>query len=96
MEKNVIITFNYLCLLYQFLKAVFCLQSAVWTMKFSLCGRLLATGGQDNLLYIWILKDAFMYFDEMRRKYSTGENELTLATVNWKVLRIFSFVFRGG
>jgi len=43
-------------------------------MKFSLCGRLLATGGQDNLLYIWTLKDAFSDFDEMRRKYSTGEN----------------------
>jgi len=49
------------------------LQSAVWTMKFSQCGRLLATGGQDSLLYIWTLKDAFTYFDEMRRKYSEGE-----------------------
>jgi len=43
-------------------------------MKFSLCGRLLATGGQDNLLYIWTLKDAFKDFDEMRRKYSAGMN----------------------
>ena len=49
------------------------LQSAVWTMKFSQCGRLLATGGQDNLLYVWTLKDAFTYFDELRRKYSEGE-----------------------
>jgi len=55
------------------LEVIFCLQSAVWTMKFSQCGRLLATGGQDNLLYIWTLKDAFTYFDEMRRKYSEGE-----------------------
>jgi len=42
-------------------------------MKFSQCGRLLATGGQDNLLHIWTLKTAFAHFDEMRRKYSKGE-----------------------
>jgi WD40 repeat protein len=45
-------------------------MSAIWTMKFSQCGRLLATGGQDNLLHVWVLKEAFSYFDDMRRKYS--------------------------
>ncbi|XP_019646501.1 PREDICTED: WD repeat-containing protein 44-like [Branchiostoma belcheri] len=43
---------------------------AVWTMKFSCCGRLLATAGQDNILRVWVLKGAYSYFDEMRHKYA--------------------------
>ncbi|KAJ4930034.1 hypothetical protein JOQ06_019050 [Pogonophryne albipinna] len=44
---------------------------AVWTMKFSHCGRLLATAGQDNVVRIWVLKTAFDYFNNMRMKYNT-------------------------
>lgn len=47
------------------------LQGAVWTMKFSHCGRLLATAGQDNVVRIWVLKTAFDYFNNMRLKYNT-------------------------
>lgn len=43
---------------------------AVWIMKFSPCGRLLATGGQDNTLRIWVLKSAYNYFNDMRQKYA--------------------------
>ena len=52
----------------------FCLiQGAVWIMKFSPCGRLLATGGQDNTLRIWVLKSAYYYFNDMRQKYADGQ-----------------------
>uniref|UniRef100_A0ABM0MX39 WD repeat-containing protein 44 n=1 Tax=Saccoglossus kowalevskii TaxID=10224 RepID=A0ABM0MX39_SACKO len=44
---------------------------AVWTMKFSYCGRLLATAGQDTILRIWVLKDNYSYFDDMRQKYNS-------------------------
>ncbi|XP_016348342.1 WD repeat-containing protein 44-like isoform X3 [Sinocyclocheilus anshuiensis] len=44
---------------------------AVWTMKFSHCGRLLATAGQDNVVRIWVLKNAHDYFNNMRIKYNT-------------------------
>ncbi|XP_023818678.1 WD repeat-containing protein 44 isoform X1 [Oryzias latipes] len=44
---------------------------AVWTMKFSHCGRLLASAGQDNIVRIWVLKTAFDYFNNMRIKYNT-------------------------
>ncbi|XP_068186465.1 WD repeat-containing protein 44 isoform X2 [Antennarius striatus] len=46
-------------------------MGAVWTMKFSYCGRLLATAGQDNMVRIWVLKTAFDYFNNMRIKYNT-------------------------
>lgn len=53
-------------------------QGAVWTMKFSHCGRLLATAGQDNVVRIWVLKNAYDYFNNMRIKYNTeGKNEHT-------------------
>lgn len=37
-------------------------EGAIWCMKFSACGRLLATAGQDKVLRIWIVKDAFPFF----------------------------------
>ncbi|XP_053570618.1 WD repeat-containing protein 44 [Bombina bombina] len=46
-------------------------MGAVWTMKFSHCGRLLASAGQDNIVRIWVLKNAFDYFNNMRMKYNT-------------------------
>ncbi|XP_025080244.1 WD repeat-containing protein 44-like [Pomacea canaliculata] len=42
---------------------------AIWTMKFSPCGKLLATGGQDSILRVWVLKSCYSYFDDIRRKY---------------------------
>ncbi|XP_078734646.1 WD repeat-containing protein 44 isoform X2 [Lampetra fluviatilis] len=46
-------------------------KGAVWTMKFSHCGRLLATAGQDNVVRIWVLKQAHEFFSNMRQKYNT-------------------------
>ncbi|XP_033638178.1 WD repeat-containing protein 44-like [Asterias rubens] len=48
---------------------------AVWTMKFSPCGRLLATAGQDRMLRVWVLKDHYKYFDDMRQRYSNESRE---------------------
>lgn len=59
----------------------FC-QGAVWTMKFSHCGRLLATAGQDNVVRIWVLKTAFDYFNNMRLKYNTEGNAISIAGFN--------------
>lgn len=46
---------------------------AVWCMKFSSCGRLLATAGQDRVLRIWVLKDAYQFFLDMRTKYNADQ-----------------------
>lgn len=57
-------------------------QGAVWTMKFSHCGRLLATAGQDNVVRIWVLKTAFDYFNNMRLKYNTEGNPFSISDVH--------------
>ncbi|XP_022825934.1 WD repeat-containing protein 44 isoform X3 [Spodoptera litura] len=43
---------------------------AVWCCKFSGCGRLLATAGQDKLLRVWVARDAYHMFQDMRTKYN--------------------------
>lgn len=43
---------------------------AIWCMKFSCCGRLLATAGQDKVLRVWAVRDAFQFFQDMRTKYN--------------------------
>lgn len=48
-------------------------------MKFSHCGRLLASAGQDNVVRIWVLKNAFDYFNNMRMKYNTEGISLFMA-----------------
>ncbi|XP_055589778.1 WD repeat-containing protein 44 isoform X2 [Uranotaenia lowii] len=48
---------------------------AVWCMKFSSCGRLLATAGQDRVLRIWVLKDAYPFFQDMRTKYTAADQK---------------------
>lgn len=49
------------------------LTNAVWCMKFSPCGRLLATAGQDRLLRIWVLKDAYHYFEDLIKKFNSDQ-----------------------
>lgn len=49
------------------------LTGAVWCMKFSPCGRLLATAGQDRLLRIWVLKDAYHYFEDLIKKFNSDQ-----------------------
>lgn len=48
-------------------------SGAVWCMKFSPCGRMLATGGQDKLLRIWVLKDAYHHFEELIKKFNADQ-----------------------
>ncbi|XP_045496427.1 WD repeat-containing protein 44 isoform X2 [Colias croceus] len=46
---------------------------AVWCCKFSVCGRLLATAGQDRLLRVWVTRDACHMFQDMRTKYNAEQ-----------------------
>ncbi|KAL0881968.1 hypothetical protein ABMA27_001721 [Loxostege sticticalis] len=48
-------------------------SGAVWCCKFSVCGRLLATAGQDRLLRVWVTRDAYHMFQDMRTKYNAEQ-----------------------
>ncbi|XP_017786789.1 PREDICTED: WD repeat-containing protein 44 [Nicrophorus vespilloides] len=48
-------------------------EGAIWCMKFSSCGRLLATAGQDKVLRIWVIIDAYQFFHDMRTKYNADK-----------------------
>lgn len=41
-----------------------------FTIKFSICGRLFATAGQDNIVRVWVLRNYLNYFTRMRERYS--------------------------
>ncbi|XP_059081839.1 WD repeat-containing protein 44-like isoform X3 [Tigriopus californicus] len=43
----------------------------IWCMRFSQCGQLLATAGKDTVLRIWVLKNSYDYFKDMRTRYNT-------------------------
>ncbi|KAI1724397.1 WD domain, g-beta repeat domain-containing protein [Ditylenchus destructor] len=43
---------------------------AIWCIKFSMCGRLFATAGQDNIIRVWVLRNHLGYFTRMRERYS--------------------------
>ncbi|KJE92034.1 WD repeat domain-containing protein, variant [Capsaspora owczarzaki ATCC 30864] len=42
---------------------------AIWTVKFSFCGRLMATAGQDTVVRVWSVKDTGPFLEEMKRKF---------------------------
>ncbi|CAF1455193.1 unnamed protein product [Adineta ricciae] len=57
----------------------------IWCMRFSPDGHLLATGGQDSLLKVWVLKSAQPHFDEFARMTanpSKQQNEILTKKFN--------------
>lgn len=49
-------------------------SGAIWCLKFSHCGRLLATAGQDSIIRLWVLRSAHATFAHMRAKYEADPN----------------------
>jgi WD40 repeat protein len=43
---------------------------ALWVMEFSICGRLLATAGQDSVVKVWVLRNSYHFFHELQIKYA--------------------------
>ncbi|VDP00134.1 unnamed protein product [Heligmosomoides polygyrus] len=41
---------------------------AVWCVRFSVCGRLMATAGQDNIIRVWAARSHLKYFIQMRER----------------------------
>ena len=56
----------------------------IWCMKFSQCGQLLATAGQDTILTIWVLKNSYNYFADMRSRYNADNNPKSSPTNSYE------------
>lgn len=48
-------------------------RSIIWSIKFSPCGKLLATAGKDKTLKIWILRSCLEKFIELIKKNNNNE-----------------------
>lgn len=55
------------------------IQGAVWCMKFSLCGRLLATAGQDSIIRVWVLRNHLSYFNALRDRYNSHSKKISMS-----------------
>ena len=44
-------------------------------MKFSKCGRLLATAGRDKVVNMWVLRTALPHFQQKREHQNPGESK---------------------
>uniref|UniRef100_A0A1I7VPM5 WD repeat-containing protein 44 n=1 Tax=Loa loa TaxID=7209 RepID=A0A1I7VPM5_LOALO len=51
---------------------------AIWCMKFSLCGRLLATAGQDSIIRVWVLRNHLSYFNALRDRYNSHSKKISM------------------
>jgi len=45
----------------------------IWCMKFSHCGQLLATAGQDKNIMVWVVKDSYDHFKDIRARYNADQ-----------------------
>ncbi|CAG9536757.1 unnamed protein product [Cercopithifilaria johnstoni] len=52
---------------------------AIWCMKFSLCGRLLATAGQDSIIRVWVLRNHLSYFNALRDRYNSHSKKISMS-----------------
>lgn len=55
---------------------------AIWCIKFSICGKLMATAGQDSILRVWVVRSHLQYFSEMREKYAANSGSDPMTSVD--------------
>ncbi|KAI6191774.1 WD repeat-containing protein 44 [Aphelenchoides bicaudatus] len=50
-------------------------SGAIWALKFSNCGRLLATAGNDNLVRVWVLRHDFEQIQMQMKSKNFGDDD---------------------
>jgi WD40 repeat protein len=54
----------------------------LYSIIFSVCGRLIATAGQDNIVRIWVLKSYLNHFTKVREKLNSQTSRATSNSAN--------------
>ena len=55
-------------------------NSIIWIMKFSPCGKLLATAGKDQIIKIWVLSSFYHYFQDLIKKFNHSAEDINSFT----------------
>ncbi|CAH8841677.1 unnamed protein product [Trichobilharzia szidati] len=63
---------------------------AIWAMRFSPCGRLLATAGYDRNIRIWVLRQCYSYFKGMQRSSTPPPTNTKYNSVNTFMTNTFN------
>lgn len=66
---------------------------AVWCVRFSVCGRLMSTAGQDNMIRVWVARSHLKYFLQMRERLSFPLISWTISPVSEGFFYNSSFPF---
>ncbi|ETN68223.1 WD domain, G-beta repeat protein [Necator americanus] len=53
---------------------------AVWCVRFSVCGRLMATAGQDNIIRVWAALSHLRYFIQIRERYQQRTSNVSASS----------------
>uniref|UniRef100_A0AC35TTR3 WD repeat-containing protein 44 n=1 Tax=Rhabditophanes sp. KR3021 TaxID=114890 RepID=A0AC35TTR3_9BILA len=59
---------------------------AIWQIKFSVCGKLFATVGHDNIVRVWCLNNYLAYFQKIRDKFNEATGKGSHSVSNFEVM----------
>uniref|UniRef100_A0A0N4Z642 WD repeat-containing protein 44 n=1 Tax=Parastrongyloides trichosuri TaxID=131310 RepID=A0A0N4Z642_PARTI len=61
-------------------------SGAIWVVKFSICGKLIATAGKDAIVRVWCLKDYVDEFENMKSRYCSATGRNSASGSNYEVM----------
>ncbi len=63
-------------------------------MKFSLCGKFLATAGKDQLLKVWVLKSFYAHFVDQFKRHNLDSKFIQINLHFFKTFSVNDINFR--
>ncbi|CEF69687.1 WD40 repeat and WD40/YVTN repeat-like-containing domain and WD40-repeat-containing domain-containing protein [Strongyloides ratti] len=61
-------------------------SGAIWVIKFSVCGRLIATAGKDGIVRVWCMSDSVEEFQNMKERYRNVTGRSSASGSNYEVM----------
>uniref|UniRef100_A0A0K0F1R0 WD repeat-containing protein 44 n=1 Tax=Strongyloides venezuelensis TaxID=75913 RepID=A0A0K0F1R0_STRVS len=61
-------------------------SGAIWVVKFSVCGKLIATAGKDGIVRVWCMKDAVEEFQNMKERYRNVTGRSSASGSNYELM----------
>uniref|UniRef100_A0AAF5D6Q1 WD repeat-containing protein 44 n=1 Tax=Strongyloides stercoralis TaxID=6248 RepID=A0AAF5D6Q1_STRER len=61
-------------------------SGAIWVVKFSVCGKLIATAGKDGIVRVWCMNDSVEEFQNMKERYRNVTGRSSTSGSNYEVM----------